>query len=111
MAPTRLPKSSQNPIKTCIKIGQIFDTPWEGYILRCRWIFGANIELTWLPNGIKFRYELANIDFVEFDNCLEDWLDFLGFGEWILGSKINKILEIVANFNKIGVCQSISKFE
>ena len=23
---------------------------------------------------------MANIDFVEFDNGLEDWLDFLGFG-------------------------------
>ena len=34
MAQTRPPKWGQNPIKIKIKIGQIFDTPWKGYILR-----------------------------------------------------------------------------
>ena len=64
----------------CINIGQFFDTPWEGYILRCWWIFGANMELKWLPNEVKFRYGLANIDFVEFGGSFKDFIDFLGLG-------------------------------
>ena len=61
----KAPKLSKHPITICIKLGPIFDTPWEGYILRYCWIFDAKMELKWFPNGVKFRYGLANTDFYE----------------------------------------------
>ena len=87
MAPTRPPKLSKNPLKICIQIGQFFDIPWEGYILRYWWIFDANMELKWLPNGVNFRYGLPNTDLVEFADTLKDFIDFLGLGGLSLEAK------------------------
>ena len=50
----------------------MFDIPWEGYILRCWWIFDAKMELKLLPNGVKFRYGSANTDFYELIVSLPD---------------------------------------
>ena len=33
------------------------------------------MELKWLPNGVKFRYGLANTDFVEFGDSSKDFID------------------------------------
>ena len=48
------------------------------------------MELKWLPNGIKFRYGLANTDLVEFDDSIKDFIDLFGIGGLILDAKINK---------------------
>ena len=43
----------------------MFDTPWEGYLLRCWCIVDAKMEPTLLPNGVNFRYGSADTDVYE----------------------------------------------
>ena len=78
------PRQSQKSKKNDIKIELLFDTPWENYILRYCWIFNAKMVPNLLPNNIKFRYGLANTDFIEFCDSFNDFIDFLGFEGWIL---------------------------
>ena len=81
MAPTRPPKLRQNPI---------FDTPWEGYILRCWWIFDANMEPKLLPNCAKFRYESQKVIFYLEQQSLMDFDDFKSILPPKREPKINK---------------------
>ena len=52
-------------------------------------IFEAKMELKWVPNGVTFRYGLANTDFYELIVSRPDFhYNWLHRG-WILEAKIN----------------------
>ena len=58
MAPTWVPRGSQNEEKIDAKIDQKFDASWDRFLGGFYWILGTKIDPSWYQNGIKNRYQL-----------------------------------------------------
>ena len=58
MAPTWVPRGSQNEEKIDAKIDQKFDASWNRFLGGFWWILGTKIEPSWHQDGIKNRCQL-----------------------------------------------------
>ena len=63
MAPTWVPKWSQDGQKIDAKKHHFFDASWNRSLGGFWWILGAKIEPSWHPNGIKNRCQLRKACF------------------------------------------------
>ena len=58
MAPSWVPKWSQDGRKIDAKINHFFDASWDRFLDGFWWILGAKMEASWHQNWIRKRYHL-----------------------------------------------------
>ena len=63
IAPTWLPKRSQNPSKIEAQIDHFFNASWDRIFEGFWWIWEGKMEASWHPDGIKNRCQLGKAIF------------------------------------------------